>query len=64
MNDNFVRDPASSALINNDIVGLEAYKKRKEQGMKLERVSREMSTLQIELEEIKSLLHKLIKTKE
>lgn len=64
MNETFVRDHSTNALINNDKAGLDAYKKRKEQTLKVDRVTKEVNTLQLELEEIKSLLHKLIKTKE
>jgi hypothetical protein len=60
MDDTFLRDPSSKALINKDGVGLDAYKKRREQSRKIEVFSQDINTLKSELEEIKTLLTQLI----
>ena len=58
--DTYSRDKNSTALINTDLVGLGAYKKRKEQTMKVESISQDINTLKAELEDIKTLLRQLI----
>ena len=63
MDKNFRRDPETSALISRNVVELDAYKKRKEQGRKVDAIVEDINNLKGEFEEIKSLLRQLI-TKE
>lgn len=60
----FSRDPFSKALVNTDMVSLEAYKARREQRRKVETISKDINTLKVEFEEIKFLLRQLITNKE
>lgn len=60
MENNFKRDPATKALINQSVVELEAYKNRKAQSKKVITIEQDINNLKGELEEIKTLLRQLI----
>jgi hypothetical protein len=60
MEHGFRRDPETQALISQNIVELDAYKRRKAQTRKVETLAEDINTLKGEFEEIKSLLRQLI----
>ena len=61
MESTFYRDKASNALINTDSAGLEAYHLRRNQALKVDIIERDINILKLDFEEIKSLLHQLIR---
>ena len=70
-NNSFVRDLHSKALINTDRIALENYRKKKQveaqQAQRLQEMEmkvEELVTVKNEMLEIKSLLQKLVNTKE
>ena len=70
-NNSFVRDLHSKALINTDRVALENYRKKRQMEMlqaqrlqEMEIKVEELNNVRSEMLEIKSLLQKLVNTKE
>lgn len=60
METTFKRESFSSALVNTDTEGLEAYKKRRENQKKLQQIENDINTLKYDISEIKLLLQKII----
>jgi len=60
MEHNFRRDPETQALISQNVVELEAYRKRKAQSSKVDSIAEDINNLKGELEGIKTLLRQLI----
>lgn len=58
----FIRDAHSGAVVNTDLAGLQQYKLRKQQTMRVEELRNEVNTLRDDMAEIKSLLQALVKT--
>jgi hypothetical protein len=55
-----VRDTTNGALLNKDNDALTAYKKTKQKNVEIENMKRQVNTLNSEVAEVKSLLHKLL----
>lgn len=61
-NNTYTRDPNSNAIVSSDIVGLQQYKMRKQQTMRVEELKQEVNSLKNDMTEIKDLLQALVKT--
>lgn len=57
------RDSDSSAVISTDVVGLNAYKVKREQQKKINKLETDINTVKQELSEIKNLLKQIITTR-
>lgn len=61
-NNTYTRDPNSNAIVSSDVVGLQQYKMRKQQTMRVEELKQEVNSLKDDMTEIKNLLQTLVKT--
>ena len=58
-----VRDKSNSAVLNIDTKGLMAYRARREKEKRIDEMDREIRNMRLDLEEIKTLLHKFLESK-
>ena len=56
----FAKDPASTAVLNTDVVGFNMFKQERDRILKLQQLSEDMICLQKEVCDIKQLLQQLI----
>jgi len=56
-----IRDNYSKAIINTDLEGLNAWKKRKEKSNQVERNENDINIIKNEINEIKSMVQEIIK---
>tara|TARA_Y100000310_G_scaffold158335_1_gene157765 strand:+ start:10842 stop:11036 length:195 start_codon:yes stop_codon:yes gene_type:complete len=57
--DKYIRDENSNAVLNTDIAGLQAYKKRKSQDRELSSVKEDVDNLRYDIIEIKNMLREI-----
>jgi hypothetical protein len=55
--DDIIRDMKSKALISIDKIGLESYKRKKNEQMKINAAVEELNTMKQEITELKVLMH-------
>jgi len=60
MQDKYIRDPETGALLSTDHSGLRAYKLQKKKSKQITEMSDDINSLKNELSEIKSLLKTII----
>ena len=60
-NPHLVRDATSGAILSTNVEGLEAYKKQREERLRIRKMVDEFDTLKADLNEIKELLRGLTK---
>lgn len=59
-NPNLVRDTRSQAVLNSDVDGLAAYKKKREKQQQMESAANDINNMKQEINELKTLMQRIL----
>jgi len=59
-NPNLVRDTRSQAVLNSDVDGLAAYKKRREKQHQMESAADDINTMKQDINDLKTLMQRIL----